>query len=128
MPKLFAVVAAMSGFLAVGLGAFGAHGLKGKVPLHLFDAYQTAVQYQFYHVFALAFVAVLGFINLGSRLSVISGWLFIVGTLLFSGSLYALTFGGSKLFGPITPLGGLCFMAGWLCLVVHLVVKIPTQQ
>lgn len=128
MSKWFAVIAALNGFLAVGLGAFGAHGLKGKIPNHLFEAYQTAVQYHFYHVFALLFVAVLGFINLNGRFVTASGWLFIIGTLFFSGSLYFLALGGPKILGPITPLGGLCFLIGWLCLILHFVLLIPNQQ
>ncbi len=128
MSKWFAVIAAINGLLAVGLGAFGAHGLKGKIPNHLFDVYQTAVQYHFYHVFALLFIAVLGFVHLNGRFAIISGWLFIVGTVLFSGSLYFLALGGPKILGPITPLGGLCFLSGWLCLIIHLVTHVSSQQ
>jgi uncharacterized membrane protein YgdD (TMEM256/DUF423 family) len=71
---------------------------------------------------------VLGFINLNGRFVTASGWLFIIGTLFFSGSLYFLALGGPKILGPITPLGGLCFLIGWLCLILHFVLLIPNEQ
>lgn len=118
MSKLFLLIASLSGFLAVALGAFGAHGLKGKLADNLFSAFETAVQYHFYHTLALLGVALLlQRLQTSTALSV-SGWLFVVGIVLFSGSLYGLALGGSKLLGPITPLGGLCFLAGWISLFV----------
>ncbi|MEX1031839.1 MAG: DUF423 domain-containing protein [Cellvibrionaceae bacterium] len=116
--KLFLIIAAGSGFLAVALGAFGAHGLKGRLSEALFSAYQTAVQYHFYHTLALFGLALL-IQRLGEKtLLLTSGYLFIAGMLLFCGSLYLLALGGPRWLGPITPLGGLAFMVAWLLLFV----------
>ncbi len=118
MTKLFLNISAINGFLAVALGAFGAHGLKGKLAENLFSAYETGVQYHFYHALALLGVALLMQRFQESTAFLVSGWLFIVGILLFSGSLYGLALGGSKILGPITPMGGACFLAGWVALFV----------
>lgn len=116
MAKHFLLIAGFSGLLAVILGAFGAHGLKGKVTPELLSAFQTGVQYQFYHTLTLLLVALL--LLRFPQLSLLhwAGWAFVAGILLFSGSLYSLTFGGPRWLGPITPLGGLCFIVGWLLL------------
>lgn len=116
MPQLYLAISAVSGCLATILGAFGAHGLKGKISEPLFHAYQTGVQYQFYHTFALAIVACLMFRYGASKALSVSAILFIVGMILFSGSLYALAFGAPRWLGPITPVGGLCFIGAWACL------------
>lgn len=118
MTKLFLCISAINGFLAVALGAFGAHGLKGKLAENLFSAYETGVQYHFYHTLALLGVALLMQRFQESTALLVSGWLFIGGILLFSGSLYGLALGGSKILGPITPIGGVCFLAGWVALFV----------
>ncbi len=112
---IFAVLAAISGFIAVGLGAFGAHALKERLTPELLTVFETGVRYQFYHVIAL--LAVAWVIHLGGQGAArAAGWLFIVGTLLFSGSLYALALSGLRVLGAITPFGGLAFLAGWLIL------------
>lgn len=118
MAKHFLLLAGLSGLLAVTLGAFGAHGLKGKVTPELLLAFQTGVQYQFYHTLALMAVALL--LLRFPQLSLLhwAGWVFVAGILLFSGSLYTLTFGGPRWLGPVTPVGGLCFMAGWVLLLL----------
>ncbi len=117
MAKNFLFIAALSGFLAVALGAFGAHALKGKLSPDLMMVYQTAVQYQFYHTLALLAVAML-LMKFPQQLPlIVSGSCFAVGLLLFSGSLYALAFSGVRWLGAITPLGGLAFMLGWLALL-----------
>lgn len=118
MAKHFLLLAGLSGLLAVILGAFGAHGLKGKVTPELLSAFQTGVQYQFYHALALLAVALLLLRLPELPLLHWAGWMFVAGILLFSGSLYALTFGGPRWLGPVTPLGGLCFMAGWVLLLL----------
>jgi len=118
MSKLFLLLAAISGFLAVALGAFGAHGLKGKLADNLFSAFETAVQYHFYHTLALLGVALLLQRSEATLPLLLSGWLFVVGIVLFSGSLYGLALGGPKVLGPVTPLGGVCFLAGWIALFV----------
>lgn len=118
MAKHFLLIAGLSGLLAVMLGAFGAHGLKGKITPELLAAFQTGVQYQFYHTLALLLVALILLRSPEASLFHWVGYAFIAGVVLFSGSLYALAFGGPRWLGPITPLGGLCFMAGWVMLVI----------
>ena len=123
MYKPYLLTAALLGALAVALGAFGAHGLKSKVNPDTLQVFETAVKYQFWHVFALIAVAVL-YQTYPSNTMLWSGKFFIAGIILFSGSLYALTFfraAGNEnmnVLGAITPLGGLCFIAGWILLAV----------
>ncbi|UTF58639.1 DUF423 domain-containing protein [Gilvimarinus sp. DA14] len=117
MSQLFLAIAALSGFFAVALGAFAAHGLKGKLAPNLLAAFETATQYQMYHALALLAVALLVKAHPSGWLNA-SGWLFIAGSVLFSGSLYGLALSGIRLFGPITPIGGVCFLLGWLCLLI----------
>jgi uncharacterized membrane protein YgdD (TMEM256/DUF423 family) len=118
MPKLFLSLAALSGFLAVALGAFGAHALKSKIDANMLSVYQTAVQYQFIHTLALMGVALLLMKAAPVQTSslVMAGFAFVAGILLFSGSLYGLALGGPRWLGPVTPLGGIMFMLGWLSL------------
>ncbi|WP_439134649.1 DUF423 domain-containing protein [Pseudomaricurvus sp.] len=118
MAKHFLLIAGLSGLLAVMLGAFGAHGLKAKITPELLSAFQTGVQYQFYHTLALLLVALLLLRFPEASLFHWTGYAFIAGIVLFSGSLYAMAFGGPRWLGPITPLGGLCFMTGWVMMVV----------
>ncbi len=118
MTPLFVLIAALSGLIAVGLGAFAAHGLKARLSVEALSAFQTGVQYQMYHALALLAVAVLLRVLGHSWALAASGWLFVAGILFFSGSLYALALGGPRWLGPVTPLGGLCFLLGWLALTV----------
>jgi uncharacterized membrane protein YgdD (TMEM256/DUF423 family) len=104
--------------LAVILGAFGAHGLKKIISPDMLEVFKTGVQYQFYHTFALLAVGVLMHFKSSNQLRW-SAYLFITGILLFSGSLYAIALSGIKIIGIITPVGGVCFVAGWLLLVIH---------
>ena len=118
MARIFLIIAAISGLCAVALGAFGAHGLKGILSAELMSAFQTAVQYHFYHTLALCGVSIL-LIQYPNRTAfVAAAWAFVVGLVLFCGSLYGLAFGAPRWMGPITPLGGASFMAGWMLLVV----------
>lgn len=118
MSRLFLAFAAISGFVAVGLGAFGAHGLKPRLSPSLMSAFETAVQYQFYHTLALFGVALL-LERLGQQtLLVAAGFLFIAGIVLFSGSLYALALGAPRWLGPVTPLGGVTFLLAWATLFI----------
>jgi uncharacterized membrane protein YgdD (TMEM256/DUF423 family) len=112
---LFVALGAISGFLSVAFGAFGAHALKSRVEEHLLDAYQTGAQYQMYHALALVGLGLWCQLS-GDARAQVAGWAWVVGTLLFSGSLYALALTGIRGLGAITPLGGLSFMAGWLIL------------
>lgn len=114
--KLFLSLAAVNGFLAVGLGAFGAHGLRSKLAENLFNAYQTGVHYHFYHTLALLGLALLLQRQQANMALLVSGWLFVAGIAMFCGSLYWLAVGGPKWLGPVTPLGGLCFLVGWAAL------------
>ncbi len=115
MLHIFLLFAALFGFTGVALGAFAAHGLKACLSLEYLAVFQTAVQYQLIHTLALLGVALLA-VHLPGRLVTVAGSLFVVGVLLFSGSLYVLTLSGLGKLGIITPLGGICFLAGWLCL------------
>jgi uncharacterized membrane protein YgdD (TMEM256/DUF423 family) len=116
MAKFFLLLSAASCGLAVVLGAFAAHGLKGRLEPALHAAFNTGVEYQFYHGLALLGVAVLHQHWQGSSLLASAGILFLLGVLLFSGSLYGLSLLQWKWLGPVTPLGGICFIAGWSCL------------
>ena len=107
----------MAGFLGVGLGAFGAHGLRGKLSADMLAVFETAVRYQMYHALALVLTSLLMARMTGWLLSA-AGVCFAAGIVLFSGSLYLLAFTGVTMFGAITPIGGLAFLAGWACLVL----------
>ena len=114
--SLAIILAAFSGAAGVVLGAFGAHGLRGQIEDRLLETFQTAVQYQLFHAVTLLFVGLL-ILQLGrTTLLSISAWALFLGIVLFSGSLYGLVFTGMKWLGPVTPLGGLCFIVGWLAL------------
>jgi uncharacterized membrane protein YgdD (TMEM256/DUF423 family) len=115
MLRIFLLLAAFAGFTGVALGAFAAHGLKARLSAEYLAVFQTGVQYQLVHALALFGVALLA-AHLPGRLLAAAGSLFALGILLFSGSLYALTLSGIGKLGMITPLGGLAFLGGWLCL------------
>ena len=122
MPTIL-TIAAIMGFFAVALGAFGAHALKEILSDYGQSIWDKAVLYQMFHTLAIFLVAALKeFISPG-RIELI-GWLFIFGILLFSGSLYLLAFTQKSWFGAITPLGGLLFLAGWGVLAWDLFHKI----
>ena len=115
MDRLFFLIGALSAFVGVAAGAFGAHGLKSRLSEDLLAVFETGVRYQMYHAFAL-FAAAWASARWPGALTSASGWLFLAGTVIFSGSLYALSLTGQRWLGAITPLGGLAFLAGWLCL------------
>lgn len=127
MNKQIIITAAIYGVLAVITGAFGAHALKSKLEPAQLEVWHTAVQYQFYHVFALLFLSTLN--PQGNNLLEWSYYLFTFGIVLFSGSLYLLAtrsiLGGDwmKFLGPITPLGGLLFILGWIMLGLGVLKK-----
>ncbi|MFT6430628.1 MAG: uncharacterized membrane protein YgdD (TMEM256/DUF423 family) [Halopseudomonas sp.] len=116
MAKLLLLLASFSGFTGVALGAFAAHGLRDRLPDNLLSAFQTGVQYQLVHTMALIGIALLLLRWPESTLFRFSGGLFVLGMLLFSGSLYALALTGIDKLGIITPFGGVTFLLGWLCL------------
>ena len=100
----------------MALGAFAAHGLKASLTPDLLAAFETGVRYQMYHALALV-AAAWGWARWQARGFVFAGWLFVAGMVVFSGSLYLLALTGTRWLGAITPLGGLAFLTGWLCLV-----------
>lgn len=112
MDRVFVVLGSLSALMAVGLGAFAAHGLKSRLPGDMLGVFEVGVRYQMYHAFALCVVAWAATRWPGTAVSV-AGWLFVVGTIVFSGSLVALSMGGPRWLGAITPIGGLAFLAGW---------------
>lgn len=116
MPYIFLQTAALSGLLAVALGAFGAHALKNRLAGDMQAIYQTAVSYHFIHTLALLGVALL-LLHIGKSSALATAAIsFIVGIVIFSGSLYLLSITGIRWLGAITPIGGLAFMLGWLSL------------
>jgi len=115
MLRSFLMLAAFFGFTGVALGAFAAHGLKNRLSADYLAIFHTGVTYQLVHALALFGVALLA-VHLPGRLVGWAGYVFVLGIVLFSGSLYLLTLTGISKLGMITPIGGLCFLAGWLCL------------
>ena len=115
MARVFLMLGALSAGLAVAAGAFGAHALRARLAPDLLAVFETGARYQMYHALAL-----LGVAWAASRWpdggAPAAGWLFVAGTVLFSGSLYALALGAPRWLGAVTPVGGLCFLAGWALL------------
>ena len=114
----FVRLAAVFGGLAVALGAFGAHLLQSRLPPDRLAIFETGVRYQMYHALALAAVAFV--LQAGGRatLATYAGWAFVAGIVIFSGSLYALVLTGVRMWGAVTPIGGLAFLAGWVLLAL----------
>lgn len=116
MDRTLLLVGAVAGFIGVGFGAFGAHGLRGRLSPEMLAAFETGVRYQMYHAFALC-AAAWGWARWPHRLFGAAGSCFVAGIVLFSGSLYLLALTNTRWLGMITPLGGAALLAGWLCLV-----------
>lgn len=117
MSRFFIIIAAISGFLSVAIGAFAAHKLKQQLSPEMLQVLQTGVQYQMYHALALLGVGILWHSKPAFAGLKASGLTFILGSFFFSGSLYALALGAPRWFGVVTPIGGLCFLLGWLLLI-----------
>ncbi|HET7363500.1 MAG TPA: DUF423 domain-containing protein [Burkholderiales bacterium] len=115
MDRVFFAIGSLSAFIAVALGAFAAHGLKSRLDPAMLATFETGVRYHMYHALALLAVGWACMRWPGTAANA-SGWLFVAGTVLFSGSLYALALTGTRWLGAITPFGGVAFLAGWLCL------------
>ena len=115
MSALFTALGALFGFLSVAAGAFGAHALQRRLPHDLLTVFETGARYQMYHALALVLVGLLAARAPSAALHA-AGWLFVAGVALFSGSLYALALSGVRVLGAVTPVGGLCFLAGWALL------------
>ncbi len=132
MHSTFMKAAAILGALAVALGAFGAHALRQKLDDAVLNIFETAVRYQFYHVFALLIVGIL-FKDFNNKWMIWAGWFFITGIILFSGSLYALTYFKAAVkpdynwVGAITPFGGMALIAGWVCIFFGIVRSVNIQ-
>lgn len=117
MTKTFAVAGAIIAGLAVASGAFGAHAMASRLDERMLDIWETAARYQMYHGLALFVAAWLAGQTAHSSASV-AGWSFIVGTLVFSGSLYTLALTGTRWLGAVTPMGGVAFLVGWIACIV----------
>lgn len=112
--KAFLVIGALNGFLAVALGAFGAHGLEGKISDQALKTWEKAVSYQMFHTVSLLATG-LALLKFQSSALIWAGWMFILGTVLFSGSLYFYSTTGIRSLAMITPFGGVIFLIGWIC-------------
>lgn len=117
MERRFLTLGALSAFLAVTAGAFGAHALRARLDPAMLAAFETGARYQMYHALALLVVAWAS-ARWPGRLAAAAGWSFVAGTVFFSGSLYAMALTGQRSLGAITPLGGVAFLTGWLCLAL----------
>ena len=120
LDRVFVSLGGLSACLAVAAGAFAAHALRERLSPDLLDVFQTGATYQMYHALALVGVGILlsRFSVGGSTWLSAAGWLFVGGTILFSGSLYGLALMGTRWLGAITPIGGVAFLAGWLALAI----------
>ncbi len=119
MTRIFLAIAGVLGSLSVIFGAFASHALKDRLSERALEIWETGTKYQMYHALALVLVALLlSHLATESFSLIMAGYAFIVGVFLFSGSLYALSLSGIKWLGAITPVGGVAFILGWICLVV----------
>ena len=116
MPKTFLILGTLNTVLCIALGAFGAHGLKQFLSADMLSVYHTGVQYHFYHAFGIIVIGLLLLHFPKSRLMPVSGLLMMVGIVLFSFSLYALSVTGTRALGMITPFGGISFLTAWILL------------
>jgi uncharacterized membrane protein YgdD (TMEM256/DUF423 family) len=115
--RLFAIAGALMALVAVAAGAFGAHALRTRLSPEYLAVFETGARYQMYHALAL-FAAAWATERAPGALAQWAGWLFMIGIVLFSGSLYTLALTGIRWLGAVTPLGGVAFIAGWLCLAL----------
>jgi uncharacterized membrane protein YgdD (TMEM256/DUF423 family) len=122
MQQTFLTIGAAFGFVGVALGAFAAHGLKSRLEPDMLAVFEVGVRYQMYHAFAL-FAAAWMASKYSGRLPTASGWLFVVGVIVFSGSLYVLSLTGVRWLGAITPIGGVALLAGWALLAAAAVKR-----
>ena len=127
MDKTFLLLGAVAAFLAVALGAFGAHGLRARLSPDMMAVFQTGVQYHMYHALALILVSgIMG--RMSGWLIQTAGWCFAAGIVFFSGSLYLLAMTGVTVLGAITPIGGLFFLIGWACLAFAAILHHPNPD
>ena len=114
--KIFVILGAVNAFISVALGAFGAHGLEGRISDHYLGIWETAVQYQMFHAAGLITIGIL--IGLTGVPMNAAGWLMFAGIIFFSGSLYVLAVSGISVLGAITPIGGVLFLAAWVMVII----------
>ena len=127
MDRLFFRLGALSALVSVAAGAFGAHALRVRLtPEHL-ATFETAARYQMYHALGLMAIG-WAITRWPGPLPVWAGWLFVVGTVLFSGSLYLLALTGVRWWGAVTPLGGVAFLTGWVCLALSVRRRTQTEE
>jgi uncharacterized membrane protein YgdD (TMEM256/DUF423 family) len=117
MDKTLMFVGAVMGGVGVAIGAFGAHGLRGRLSPEMLAVFETGVRYHMYHALAILATAAL-FARVDGRAVVVAGWCFAAGIVVFSGSLYALALSGVTILGAVTPIGGVLFLVGWISLAV----------
>src|SRR5512136_1920790 len=117
MDRIFFAIGAISACIAVGTGAFGAHGLRTRVTPEMVAVFDTGARYQMYHALALVAAGWAAARWPGPAITW-AGWLFVAGTVIFSGSLYALALSGVRVLGAVTPIGGVAFLAGWAALAM----------
>ncbi|MDH5481007.1 MAG: DUF423 domain-containing protein [Nitrosomonas sp.] len=120
MPKIFLLLGSINTFLCIALGAFGAHGLKQMLSTDMLVVYQTGVQYHFFHALGLLIIGLILFHYPKSRMIAASGWLMLLGILLFSVSLYILSLTEIRGLGMVTPFGGVSFLSAWALLAYAL--------
>jgi uncharacterized membrane protein YgdD (TMEM256/DUF423 family) len=123
MQRTLLLAGALAGLIGVAFGAFGAHGLRGRLSPEMLAVFETGVRYQMYHALALMLTAVASARSETTgrepgRAIAAAGWLFVAGIVLFSGSLYVLAVTGITVLGAITPIGGVAFLLGWACLAI----------
>ena len=118
--KIFVILGAINAFISVALGAFGAHGLEGRISEHYMGVWEKAVSYQMYHALGLLATGILIQVTNAPLLGT-AGWLMLLGIIFFSGSLYILAVSGISILGAITPIGGVLFLAGWVLLIVGII-------
>jgi uncharacterized membrane protein YgdD (TMEM256/DUF423 family) len=119
MKSIFLFLGALSALMGVGMGAFGAHGLKTILTPEMMTVYQTGVTYQMWHSLALIGIAIMRHQNPAAKLLSWAGWLMFIGIILFSGSLYLLALTQSSELGRITPIGGVSFLTAWLLISIY---------
>ena len=128
MKPVFLLLGALSALIGVGIGAFGAHGLKAVTSPELLTVYQTGATYQMYHALGLIGIALIRQQATASKLLHWAGWLMFAGIVLFSGSLYLLALLNLKWLGMITPIGGVCFLTAWLLIIIFAAKQIKASD
>jgi uncharacterized membrane protein YgdD (TMEM256/DUF423 family) len=120
--KVFIIWGSINAFLSVALGAFAAHWLQTRLTLDMLEIFRTGIKYHMMHALGLILVGILGFWMQKPGLLQWAGWLILAGIVLFSGTLYVLSISGIRWFGAVTPLGGICFLTGWILVTISAII------